>query len=161
MKVGQAGKNLFRDWEGLKTQVYLDSGGAPTIGIGHLLTRSERVSGKIVIGNFVGDYRDGLTEQQCWDLLDQDLDPAEKVVNAGVIVPLNQNQFDSLVSFCFNVGSEAFKGSTLLKFLNQEKYDQVPTQLRRWIRDNGQVVQGLVNRREKEITLWQEVYDPV
>jgi lysozyme len=42
----------------------------------------------------------------------------------------------------------------LLKLLNQGQYDQVPMQLKRWIRDNGHVVQGLINRREKEITLW-------
>jgi lysozyme len=154
MQVGQRGKNLFKEWEGLITHEYLDSGGAPTIGIGHLLTRSERTSGKIVIKGQALDYRNGLTEQQCWDLLDQDLEGAERAVNEAVTVPLNQNQFDALVSFTFNVGDGAFRGSTLLKLLNQVQYDQVPTQLRRWIMDNGHVVQGLINRREKEITLW-------
>jgi len=154
MQVGQNGKNLFKEWEGLVLHEYPDSGGAPTIGIGHLLTRSERISGKIVIGGQALDYRDGLTEQQCWDLLDQDLDVAENAVNAAVTVALNQNQFDALVSFTFNVGEGAFRGSTLLKLLNQGQYSEVPTQLRRWVRDNGQIVQGLVNRREKEITLW-------
>jgi lysozyme len=154
MQVGQRGKNLFKEWEGLVTHEYLDSGGAPTIGIGHLLTRSERTSGKIIIRGQAIDYRDGLTEQQCWDLLDQDLDDAERAVNAAVTVPLNQNQFDALVSFTFNVGDSAFRGSTLLKLLNQGQYDQVPAQLKRWNKDNGHVVQGLTNRREKEITLW-------
>lgn len=107
-----------------------------------------------MIGGLTVVYRKGLTEQQCWDLLDQDLEPAEKSVNEAVTVPLNQNQFDALVSFAFNVGDGAFRSSTLLKLLNQGRYDDVPTQLRRWIRDNGHVVQGLVNRREKEITLW-------
>jgi lysozyme len=145
---------LFKEWEGLVTHEYLDSGGAPTIGIGHLLTRSERTSGKIVIRGQALDYRNGLTEQQCWDLLDQDLDDPERTVNEVVTVPLNQNQFDALVSFTFNVGDGAFRGSTLLKLLNQGQYDQVPMQLKRWIRDNSHVVQGLINRREKEITLW-------
>ncbi|MGR8980830.1 MAG: lysozyme [Gammaproteobacteria bacterium] len=154
MQVGQRGKNLFKEWEGLVTHEYLDSGGAPTIGIGHLLTRSERMSGKIVIKGQGFAYRNGLTEQQCWDLLDQDLDGTEKAVNEAVTVPLNQNQFDALVSFVFNVGDGAFRGSTLLKLLNQRQYDQVPVQLRRWVRDNGHMVQGLVNRREKEIALW-------
>src|SRR5262245_57354679 len=152
MHVGQRGKQLFKEWEGLVRHVYLDSGGAPTIGIGHLLTRSERTSGKIVIGGQAFDYRNELTEQQCWDLLDQDLDSTEQVVNAAVTVPLNQNQFDALVSFTFNVGDGAFRGSTLLKLLNQGQYAQVPEQLRRWNKDNGHVVQGLVNRREKEVT---------
>ena len=154
MQVGQHGKNLFKEWEGLVTHEYLDSGGAPTIGIGHLLTRSERTSGKIVIRGQAFTYRDGFTEQQCWDLLDQDLDGTERTVNEAVTVPLNQNQFDALVSFAFNVGDGAFRGSTLLRLLNQGQYDQVPEQLRRWIRDNGHVVQGLINRREKEIILW-------
>jgi len=154
MQVGQNGKNLFKEWEGLVLREYPDSGGAPTIGIGHLLTQSERTSGKIVIGGQALDYRDGLTEQQCWDLLDQDLDVAERAVNAAVTVALNQNQFDALVSFTFNVGEGAFRGSTLLKLLNQGQYSEVPAQLRRWVRDNGQIVQGLVNRREKEIVLW-------
>ena len=154
MQVGQNGKKLFKDWEGLVTHEYLDSGGAPTIGVGHLLTRSERTSGKILIGGQALDYRNDLTEQQCWDLLDQDLDGVETTVNAAVTVPLNQNQFDALVSFTFNVGDGAFRGSTLLKLLNQRQYDQMPAQLRRWNKDNGHVVQGLTNRREKEITLW-------
>ena len=44
MQVGQAGKQLFKEWEGLRTHVYLDSGGEPTIGIGHLLTRIMQAS---------------------------------------------------------------------------------------------------------------------
>lgn len=153
-QVGQFGKNLFKEWEGLVTHAYLDLGGEQTIGIGHLLTRSERTSGKIIIRGQAVNYQNGLAEQQCWDLLDQDLDQAEKAVNDAVTVSLNQNQFDALVSFVFNVGTGAFHGSTLLKLLNQGQYNQVPAQLRRWIRDNGKVVQGLVNRREKEIVLW-------
>lgn len=156
MRVGQAGKQLFKEWEGLRTHVYLDSGGEPTIGIGHLLTRDERASGRIWINGQPVRYANGLTEKQCWDLLDQDLDIAESAVNDRVIVPLTQNQFDALVSFAFNVGAEAFRKSTLVRVLNQGQYDQVPTQLRRWVRDNGSVVPGLVNRREKEVSLWNE-----
>ena len=154
MQVGPHGKMLFKEWEGLVPHEYLDSGGAPTIGIGHLLTRSERTSGKIILRGQSLDYRNGFTEQQCWDLLDQDLDGVERTINDAVKVPLNQNQFDALVSFAFNVGDNAFRDSTLLKLLNQGQYDQVPAQLRRWVRDNGHVVQGLINRREKEIVLW-------
>ena len=154
MQVGQRGKNLFKEWEGLVTHEYLDSGGAPTIGIGHLLTRSERTSGKISVGGQALDYRNGITEQQCWNLLDEDLAGTEAMINETVKVSLNQNQFDALVSFAFNVGDGAFRSSTLLRLLNQAQYDQVPAQLRRWNMDNGQVVQGLINRRNKEIALW-------
>lgn len=154
MKTSQHGKDLLRKWEGLSTEVYLDSGGAPTIGIGHLLTRSERTSGKIVIGDREGDYREGLTEEQCMELLAQDLGESEDCVNRKVKVPLTQNQFDALVSFVLNVGCQAFAGSTLLRTLNAGRYEDVPAQLRRWVFDNGVRVPGLVNRREKEIDLW-------
>jgi len=154
MQVGRAGKLLFQAWEGLELNEYLDSGGAPTIGVGHLMTRSERMSGKIIIKGKAMVYRKGLTTDQCWDLLDQDLDSAENTVISAVKITLNQNQFDALVSFTFNVGDTAFRNSTLVKVLNAGNFDQVPAQLRRWIRDNGKIVKGLINRREKEITLW-------
>lgn len=157
MQVGRAGKLLFQAWEGLELNEYIDSGGAPTIGVGHLMTRSERMSGKIIIKGKAVVYRNGLTTDQCWDLLDQDLDSAENTVNNAVKIGLNQNQFDALVSFVFNIGETAFRTSTLLKVLNAGNFDQVPTQLRRWIRDNGKVVKGLINRREKEITLWNNL----
>jgi lysozyme len=154
-RVSKQGKQLFKEWEGLECNVYLDSAGYPTIGIGHLLTRAELSSGKIIIGDQVVGYSDGLTEDQCWELLGQDLWIAENAVNQYVDVPLTQNQFDSLVSFVFNVGVGAFRDSTLLRFLNNLQYDAVPEQLKRWNKSGGKVVQGLVNRREKEINLWR------
>ena len=154
MQMSQHGLSLLEQWEGFKLQVYRDSAGLPTIGVGHLLTRSELTSGKIVIGGVPVKYSGGLTQQQVNDLLAQDVQPAAQAVNGGVKVALNQNQFDALTSFTFNVGINAFKGSTLLRLLNQSQYDQVPAQLLRWTRAGGQVVPGLLNRRQNEIKLW-------
>ena len=154
MQMSPHGLELLEQWEGFKTTVYKDSAGLPTIGVGHLLTKSELSSGKITINGVPVKYGDGLTEQQVTDLLAQDVQPAAAAVNSHVKVSLNQNQFDALVSFAFNVGVGAFTSSTLLKVLNQGQYDEVPTQLLRWTRAGGQVVQGLVNRRNNEIKLW-------
>ncbi|MFY9557399.1 MAG: lysozyme [Blastocatellia bacterium] len=154
MQMSEHGLELLKNWEGFELQVYKDSAGLPTIGVGHLLTKSELTSGKISINGVPVRYSAGLTEEQVLDLLIQDLTPAEKAVNAGVKVTLNPNQFAALVSFTFNVGVSAFTGSTLLKLLNQGQYPSVPAQLRRWIRSGGVIVQGLVNRRENEIKLW-------
>jgi lysozyme len=154
MQMSPHGLELLEQWEGFKLTVYKDSAGLPTIGVGHLLTKSELSSGKITINGVPVSYANGLTEQQVTDLLGQDVRPAASAVNSNVKVDLNQNQFDALVSFTFNVGVGAFTGSTLLKVLNQGQYDQVPTQLLRWTRAGGQVVQGLVNRRNNEIKLW-------
>lgn len=154
MEIGDQGKALFREWEGVVPHVYLDSGGAPTIGIGHLLTPSERSSGKLWLRGRPLDYHDGMSAEDCEALLEQDLEPVQRCVNGAVKVPLTQNQFDALVSFAFNVGNDAFLNSTLLKRLNAGRLDEVPSELARWNRDNKRVVPGLVNRRNKEIALW-------
>jgi lysozyme len=154
MKISEKGKKLLAKWEGFETQVYKDSAGLPTIGVGHLLTQDERSSGKIIINGQTVRYSNGITKQQVYDLLDQDLNRFEDVVNQRVTVPLEQSQFDALVSFSFNVGVGAFKNSTLLKRLNAGGYAEVPNQLGRWVHSGGRVVQGLINRREHEIQLW-------
>ena len=154
MQMSQHGLDLLTQWEGCELKVYNDAAGLPTIGVGHLLTKSELMSGKINIGGVPVKYADGITSQQAEQLLAQDLGPTEAAVNNGVKVKLSQNQFDALTSFTFNVGVSAFTNSTLLKVLNQGQYAQVPEQLMRWTRAGGRVVQGLVNRRQNEIKLW-------
>jgi len=155
MKTSEKGKQLLRDLEGLRNYAYADTGGAMTIGIGHLLTRQELTTGTIIInGKSINHDDNGLTNEQCFDLLAHDLAGAEEAVNRFVIVKISQNQFDALVSFVFNVGKTAFEKSTLLIKLNQGKYVEVPAQLMRWNKDGGVVVKGLTNRRKKEVELW-------
>jgi len=150
-----AGQAVLRECEGLRTQMYLDTGGAPTIGVGHLLTPEERHSGALRIAGATVPWRTGLSETQCWALLDQDIARFTETVSESVGVALNAHQFDALVIFAFNVGERAFRGSTLLRLLNTGDYEAVPSQLRRWVRDNGKEVPGLVSRRDKEIALWR------
>lgn len=159
MKISDIGIDFIDDVEGREKFEYLDTEGNPTIGIGHLLTRSELTSGKIFIegvGTIV--YRNGLSDFQMDKLLEQDLDSVESIINELVKVPLTQYQFDSLCSLVLNIGNGAFQTSTLLKELNKGFYGKVPTQMRRWnkSRKNGvlMVNPGLVNRREKDIQLW-------
>jgi len=159
MKSSMRLKKLLSEWEGCKLKVYRDSASLPTIGIGHLLTKSELISGKIQTstGNKIR-WGNGITEIQALEILADDLHDAESAVNQ-CLVSLSQNQYDALVSFAFNIGNYAFKNSTLLRQLNHRQgfgIENVPTQLRRWIRVNGQTLKGLVNRREKEIALWGE-----
>ncbi len=155
MQMSEPGRKKLAAWEGLRRRAYRDAAGKLTIGVGHLLTKSELSSGKIWIKGENVRYAAGLTDGQILDLLGQDLKGAEKAVNEGVEVELWQPQFDALVSFCFNVGAAAFKNSTLLRRLNQGGYEEVPDQLRLWVHCNGAVVPGLVKRREQEIVCWQ------
>lgn len=144
MKTSQKGIDLIKKWEGLRTKAYLDGGGVLTIGYGH----TSAAGGLKVTPGLV------ITEAKAGEILKQDLSKFEARVNSLVKVPLSQNQFDTLVSFDFNTG--ALHSSTLLKKLNSGDYKSVPDQLMRWVHDNGERVQGLVNRRKAEVSLWND-----
>ena len=79
----------------------------------------------------------------------------EDYVKNYVECELNQEQFDALVAWTFNLGPGNLKSSTLLKRLNENDYDYVPNQIRRWNRAGGEVVSGLVRRRNSEAHLFE------
>jgi lysozyme len=145
--------------EGLKLQVYKDSAGLDTIGIGHCLSQEEIMCGKIKIGEEYIDYENGLAEDQIKALLKADLHPRLICVEEWVTVPLTENQKTALVSFAFNVGVGNFKESTLLDELNKSNYRRVPGEFLRWVKitkdGKKEVCQGLVNRRWREIAMWE------
>ena len=155
MRLSDKGKKLLMEWEGFKAEIYKDSAGLKTIGVGHLLTQDELAIYEITLDDGVRvKFDGGLTDDQVLSLLARDVRRFEKAVTDAITNDLTQNQFDAIVSFAFNVGVSAFRGSKLLKALNQGRFSDVPSELRKWTKAGGQIVQGLVNRREKEIALW-------
>lgn len=127
--------------EGFSAEVYLDSGGVPTVCYGHT-------------GADVSLGQPPRTDEECDALLAADAAWASQAVSDLVTVPLSDNQRTALVSFVYNVGRSAFRDSTLLKLLNRGQYMSVPDELRRWVYDNGKRIRGLENRRELEIKVW-------
>ena len=87
-------------------------------------------------------------------LLQTTLAKYEACVNGAVKMPINQNQFDALVSFTYNVGCSAFRNSTLLRLLNQGYELQAAAQFNRWTLGGGKVQAGLVSRRAAERALF-------
>lgn len=151
MKISEQGLQKIMLYEGIKYRAYLDVAHLWTIGVGHLLTQSELTSGKIRIGDTYKKYDGGLTQTDCMMLLDQDCDYAENAVNKFVTANLNQDQFDSLVSFVFNVGVGAFSKSSFLKALNSgASKEELEQRFMRWVYAGGRVIEGLKNRRKKE-----------
>lgn len=151
MILSDAGRAAIEAREGLRLNAYQDSAGLWTIGYGHLLTKDELRSGK-VLGV---DWRDGITQATADALLGGDIYTATDAVSEFVRVPLLQNQFDALVSFVYNIGDAAFQDSTLLRLLNTDQFAAIPAQMRRWIHSAGQVDQILVDRRESEVAQWE------
>ena len=88
-------------------------------------------------------------------MLDVELEEYEGYINDYVQAPLSQSQFDALVAWVYNLGPNSLKQSTLLKVLNAGEYDDVPREIKRWNKANGEVLQGLVRRREAEALLFQ------
>lgn len=154
MKTSGAGIKLIGKREGQVLQMYRDSAGLPTIGVGHLLTKDELSSGKLWLGIEAIDWHKGLTMEQANALLEQDLRTAEAAVR-NILVPLTQAQFDSLVSFAFNVGPTAFANSTLARRLNSGDYEAVPAELFRWVHAGGRVDPVLKRRRADEADQWK------
>jgi lysozyme len=72
-----------------------------------------------------------------------------------VTADLKQNEFDALVSWVFNLGPSNLSSSTLLNRLNNKMWDDVPNQIKRWNKAGGEVLQGLVRRREAEALLFE------
>lgn len=138
------GMKLLEQFEGLRLEAYLDSAGIYTIGFG---TIKYPDGSKVKKG-------DKITKAQAKQYKLHDLKEFESIVNTSVTVPLSQNQYDALISLSYNIGSGAFKNSTLLKKLNSGDYKGAAEQFLAWNKAGGKKVQGLVNRREAEQKLF-------
>lgn len=136
----QRGRNLISDREGNVLKAYQDSVGVWTIGVGHT---SAAGAPKVTRGMTI-------TLAESDEILSRDLKTFEKAVRDAVKVPLTQNQFDALVSFCFNIGGGAFAKSTLVKKLNAGDTAGAADQFLRWNKVKGKVVRGLTTRRQGE-----------
>ncbi|WP_224653306.1 lysozyme [Pectobacterium versatile] len=140
-KIGQPGLELIKTFEGLRLKKYQDVVGKWTIGYGHLLLPGEH-------------FPEELSNDQAEDLLHEDLKCFERDINTIVTVPLNQNQFDALVSLAFNIGIENVRKSTLLKYLNQGNYTLAATEFSKWDHAGGKEIPGLAHRRKMERDLF-------
>ena len=146
MQVSTAGIALICSFEGLNLKAYDDGVGVWTIGFGTTIYPNGI---KVRKG-------DTCTEAQAKAYMAHDLKKFESAVNSAVAVPINQNQFDALVSLTYNIGTGAFKESTLLKKLNESDYKNAAAQFNVWNKGGGKIMQGLVNRRAEERKLFEK-----
>lgn len=135
MKISQNGLNLIKQYEGLRLSAYKDPAGIPTIGYGH--------SKNVVLGQKI-------TEEKAESLLLDDLVIAQtKVSKLDSTYHWNQNEYDALTSFAFNVGSL----TALTKFGSRTK-EEIASKMLLYINAGGKKMQGLVNRRKAEHDLF-------
>lgn len=143
MSTSEAGINLIKSFEGCSLKPYLCPAGLPTIGWGHLIKPKEAAK-----------FAAGITQEQADTLLLLDLAITEQAVDRLINVPLNGNQFDSLVSFIFNLGAQRLQAGTLRQKLNRGDYEGAAAEFSKWIWGGGKKLPGLIRRREAERALF-------
>ena len=142
-KTSEVGKSLIKSHEGFRAEAYVCPAGVVTIGYGTTTINGNSVT----LGTKI-------TTDEADQFLEEDLKTFEDAVNNLVRANLNQNQFDALVSFVYNVGVGNFKKSTLLKKLNAGDYSNASSEFLKWNRGGGKVLKGLSNRRKAEQQLF-------
>ena len=141
MKLGPQGTALIQSFEKLRLEAYMPTpDDVPTIGWG----RTKDVS--------MGDTCTQ-EEADAWFL--EDVKWAEDCVNRAVTSTITQQEFDALVSLCFNIGCKAFSGSSVVKELNLANYDGAAKHFMDWVKQNHKELPGLVRRREAEVELFE------
>ena len=140
LKTSQEGISLIKSFEGCELTAYRCSANVPTIGYGHTAGVSDG---------------DTCTQEEAETMLAEDLVEFEDYVKKYVESELQQNEFDALVAWTYNLGPANLKESTMLKELNSGNFEEVPRQMKRWNRAGGEVLDGLIRRREAESRLFK------
>jgi len=138
--------DLIKRFEGCKLNAYLDPVGIPTIGYGSIMWPDGK---RVKLGQKI-------TLQQAEDMLKWEIDIKAKPVNSLLAkVAVNQNQFDALISFAYNLGIGALTRSTLLKKVIANPCDvSIRDEFMKWVNAGGKKLAGLVRRRKAEADLY-------
>ena len=146
LRLSSQGAALIAEFEGKSTVLYNDPAGHCTIGIGHLVHEGPTCGCEAE-----ARFANGLSDEECYELfINEDVPRYEQPVRDLVSVPLKQSEFDALVSFTYNVGAGALEESTLRRLLNEGNYEGAANEFRKWCKAGGQVLEGLVRRRDRE-----------
>ncbi|KAK0713583.1 glycoside hydrolase family 24 protein [Lasiosphaeria miniovina] len=144
----QATVDLISEFEGFRASVYTDPTGNPTVGYGHLCSNSKCSDVK---------YSIPLSKTDGKKLLADDMRPKEDCITKMTSdeVTLNLNQYGALVSWAFNMGCGAAEDSSLIKRLNKGENPNalITDELPKWVHGGGEVLPGLVRRRDAEVAL--------
>lgn len=141
MRISEYGINFIAEFEGFREQAYKDVAGVWTIGYGSTL------------GVQPGQT---ITKEAARARLEREIEGYEDAVEQLCVVPPNQNQFDALCSFAYNVGVNGLRSSSVLKAHNRGDFDSAARAFSLWNKAGGRVYRGLTRRRAAEAALYLE-----
>ncbi len=157
MNISPMGVCELANHECLCLKPYLDSGGVKTVGIGSTISDIKDLP--------LWDWNKEISIQEAVDIYKKGLAKYVAGVNKALTrLEIPQTLFDALVSICYNIGvglpatkdrkGSGLAGSTFMKRVNAgESLERIVQAMAAWNKDNGVVVQGLINRRKKEANL--------
>ena len=157
LSMSKQGLTLLKQVEQLHLKPYDDQTGkrvsdwtqGATIGYGHLIKQAEW-----------NTYKNGITAPDADTLFDRDLAPFIIAVQSNVKASLKQSQFDALVILAFNIGPDAFPGSSVVTLVNDHKattkYKDLESAWKAWNKSQGKVMKGLENRRQCEWDIYSQ-----
>lgn len=146
MKLNNSGYLLITEFEGFSAKPYLCSAKVPTIGYGNTYYPN---------GTKVTMLDKEITKVQAFEMFKHIADKFASKVSKLVTSPLNQNQFNALVSLAYNIGIAAFTNSTLLKKVNINHNDKsIELEFKKWNKVNKKEVAGLTRRRNYEADIY-------
>lgn len=146
MKLNNSGYNLITEFEGFSAKPYLCSAKIPTIGYGNTYYPD---------GKRVTMLDKEITRMQAFEMFKFIADKFASTVSKLVKTPLNQNQFNALVSLAYNIGTGNFASSTLLKKVNINHNDRsIELEFKKWNKVNKKEVAGLTRRRNYEANIY-------
>lgn len=147
--------DLLKSIEQLATTPYDDQTGlditdwikGATIGYGHLISKTEWPT-----------YANGMTDKEAIKLFKKDLAPFVDTIKLNVTSNITQNEFDAMVIFIFNIGSNGFRSSSALKMINDPNvttsYSNLELAWKAWNKSEGKINKGVVNRRNAEWNIY-------
>lgn len=134
---------FLKRFEGFSSKAYICPGGRNTIGYGHVINEREVELKNQTIDEEIADA-----------LLRYDCKMVYEEMKELIHVPLEEHQLAALLSFCFNVGINAFKHSTLRAKINAGKLGEASKEFLKWDKINGKSIKGLADRRREESNLF-------
>ena len=137
--------NILKEYESFREWSYLDSGGVWTYGYGFTKTP---LGLKVTKGNYINKAD---SDKFIIEIVKNELLEITKLIRRD----LQPNQYIALISLTYNIGLAAFRRSTLLKYINQNRESEtIRSEWKRWSYDNGNWIKGLYNRRCKELNIY-------
>lgn len=152
MKITAQGFNDLKNEEGFRGKPYKCAAGKWTVGFGTRIGDTE-----------VEKYtKFPMSRQEAEQRAIKKCDDICVFLQKNVSVALAPHQVDALILFIYNIGETAFKGSTLLRKLNNRSFNAAALEFGRWVHDDhGNVIEGLVSRRQREAKRFMTPYQPV